>query len=624
MQESREHIKARMLKNAARAWGYAETEPESNFDPLVSMLLTACSIELEKISGEIQGSRSRVLERLVQLLSPDAFTGPLPAHAIGHAVPVDRSLTVTEHEQYYISRKLPGLSESDEPQSKDIFFSPSASFRLNRASIRFIATGNTLYRINSGITKEMVGQAEAGKSLPDSSLWLAIDEPGISLSGSLFYFDLRNEAGRQLFYHQLPKATWYWNEAAIDHTAGYGDHFISGEQVDLKNMLNREDDASGKIKKQVNAFYKPFFITLKDSSDLTAGEDNGLLWSMINEVFANKAAQTLLQMQPMRWICIDFPQTVSNNMLHDVVCVMNSFPVFNRRLHDLTYRLQEIVNIIPLQTEDIFLDLEEVSNDEGKVLNTRSFSNSDDETFGILLRNGGVGRFDERDAGAIVNYVVQLLREESVSFSSLGNEFMNREMKQVQQIINRLEQRLFTERQTKEQLPYLMVRNNDKTPWQNLFLRYWSTCGVEGNQIKAGNPLRLYKGANIQNNQVILVTTTQGGRNKLGTTESILAYKSALLSKDRLITTEDIKTFCHYQLGSRVHKVDVQKGIMIHPDQQKGFAKTLDVKIAIERKAYETMKEKGEVAFWTDNLTIMLEEKSVTLFPYRVFIEQTA
>lgn len=105
MQESREHIKTRMLKNAARAWGYAETEPENNFDPLVSMLLTACSIELEKISGEIQGSRARVLERLVQLLSPDAFTGPLPAHAIGHAVPVDKSLTVTEHEQYYISRK---------------------------------------------------------------------------------------------------------------------------------------------------------------------------------------------------------------------------------------------------------------------------------------------------------------------------------------------------------------------------------------------------------------------------------------------------------------------------------------------------------------------------------------
>jgi hypothetical protein len=36
------------------------------------------------------------------------------------------------------------------------------------------------------------------------------------------------------------------------------------------------------------------------------------------------------------------------------------------------------------------------------------------------------------------------------------------------------------------------------------------------------------------------------------------------------------------------------------------------------------MKENGEIAFWVENLKIMLEEKSVTLFPYRVFIEQAA
>ena len=53
MQESREHIKTRMLRTASRVWGYSETESENNFDPLVSMLLTACASELEKISGEV-------------------------------------------------------------------------------------------------------------------------------------------------------------------------------------------------------------------------------------------------------------------------------------------------------------------------------------------------------------------------------------------------------------------------------------------------------------------------------------------------------------------------------------------------------------------------------------------
>lgn len=608
-----------MLKNAARAWGYAETESESNFDPLVSMLLGACSIELEKISGEIQGSRARVLERLVQLLSPDAFIGALPAHAVACATPVEKSLDIAEDAQYYITRKIPAASDHEDPVTKDIFFSPTASFRLNKAAVRFMATGRSLYKINNGINKELLMQGEYGKDLPANTLWLGIDEPGTSLKDSLFHFDLRNEAEKQLFYHQLPKATWYWNEQVLPHAPGYGNRGISGEQLDLETVLNREDDVSGKIKKQVNAYYKPYFITLLDPQDIAAGKDNTVLSAIIAETFTGKPAAAL-QQQPLRWICIDFPQTITSRLLQDVVCVMNCFPLMNRRLHDLTYRLHEMVNIVPLQTDDLFLDLEDVSNDEGKILNTRTFRQKEEEAFGILLRNGGVGRFDERDAAAIVDYLVQLLRDESAAFSTLGNDFMNAEMKQIQQIINKLEQRLFSRQQSREQIPYLMVRNHSKSPWQNIFLRYWSTCGTEANHIKAGSILRLYRGSSIENNQVLLVTTTLGGRNKLSTTESVLAYKSALLSKDRLITTEDIKAFCHYQLGDRVKKIDIQKGVMIHPDQQQGFVKTIDVKISLGRKDFDDMQEKGEINFWIDNLRLLLEEKSVALYPYRVSI----
>jgi hypothetical protein len=344
---------------------------------------------------------------------------------------------------------------------------------------------------------------------------------------------------------------------------------------------------------------------------------------MIAETFEGKASK-LLQKQPLRWICIDFPKTISNALLEDVVCVMNCFPVFNRRFHDVTYRLQDIVNIIPLQTEDLFMDLQDVSNEEGRSLYARNFQNNDNNESGFLMRNGGVGRFDERDASAIVNYLVQLLRDESAAFSSLGNDFMNNEMKQLQQIINKLEQRLFSRQLTREQIPYLILKSTPGNPWQNVFIRYWSCVGGEGNNIKAGNTLRLYKGSSVEDNQAILVTTTRGGRNKLSTTETVLAYKTALLSKDRLVSQEDIKAFCYYQLGERVRKIDIQKGYMIHPDQQQGFIKTLDIVIAIERKEYEEMVDNGEIGFWSDHLKLLLEEKSLTVFPYRLFIQQAA
>ncbi len=624
MQESRNQIKTRLLKNAARAWGYSETESENNFDPLVSMLMTACAAELEKISGEIQGSRARVLERLVQLLSPDALTGAIPAHAIACATPVDKVFELAEQTQFYTSRKTTISSDQEETITKDFYFTPTADFRLNKASVRFMAVGNTLYSVNNQINKEVIAQTEPGKELPDSSLWLAIDEPSESLQQTMFYFDLRNEASKQLFYQQLPKAEWYWNDQPMNHSTGYSLSNISGEKLDLETVLNRDDDVSAKIKKHVNAFYKACFINLEDSADLAARGDNALLSGIIADSFSPKSLKPL-QKFALRWICIDFPKTVGTQLLQDVVCVMNCFPVINRQMHEFSFRLQEIINIIPLTTDDLFLDLEELSSDEGKRLNIRSFEqNGEEKTFAMLLRNGGVGRFDERDAGEIVNYTLQLLRDETAAFSTLGNDFMSGEMKQLQQIINKLEQRLFSRQLRKEQTPYLVIQNGGDALRQNISIRYWSTAGAEGNNVKSGTLLRLYKGTGVEYNQATLVTTTVGGRSKLGTTETVLAYKSALLSRDRLITTEDIKTFCHFQLGERVKKIDIQKGITIHPDQQQGFIKTVDVLITVDPKAFDEMMEKGEVDFWTNNLKLLLEEKSVSLFPYRIFINQAA
>jgi hypothetical protein len=63
---------------------------------------------------------------------------------------------------------------------------------------------------------------------------------------------------------------------------------------------------------------------------------------------------------------------------------------------------------------------------------------------------------------------------------------------------------------------------------------------------------------------------------------------------------------------------------MVHPDQRKGFIKTLDVIIGINKKAFSDMEEKGELVFWTNNLKLLLEQKSPALLPYRVIIQQAA
>jgi hypothetical protein len=81
MAETHQQIKDRLFKTASALWGHKGLQAEGAFDPLVGLLFGACATELEKISHDIEESRGRALERLVQLLYPEVLSTPYPGMA---------------------------------------------------------------------------------------------------------------------------------------------------------------------------------------------------------------------------------------------------------------------------------------------------------------------------------------------------------------------------------------------------------------------------------------------------------------------------------------------------------------------------------------------------------------
>jgi hypothetical protein len=312
---------------------------------------------------------------------------------------------------------------------------------------------------------------------------------------------------------------------------------------------------------------------------------------------------------------------VSGQVLQDVSCVSNGFPVMNAQLHQTYHRLQELINIVPLTSDNAFLDLEEVRNDNDSPLYPSSSKHSDEPSL-VLLRNGGVGRFDEREAASFLDYLLQLLRDEQAAFSALGKDMVSTELKQLRQSINKLEQQLSQRHLLREPKPYLIVRKLQEKDVHHLSIRFWSTAGADANQIRPGTLLSLYKGEALMNNEVILITSTIGGRDKLNATESVKAYKSALFSRERLVTEEDIRAFCRYQVGEDVQQVNVQHGTTILPGERQGFSRTIDVSVVITNRLYQQLLQNGEIGTRTKQLEILLRERSVTLTPYRVFLNQ--
>lgn len=605
-----------MLKHAARLWGYAETQAESNFDPLVGLLLEACATELQKVSSDIHASRARIMERLVSLLSPETLTGALPAHAVASAMPLENAAILDPDMQFYTRIKLGINSENQEPLGKDVYFSPTDQFRLNKATVQLMVIGNQLYKI-SGNQKEVM--ANASQVQANDTIWLGIDQPGVSLHQTSFYFDFRNEADKDLFYHQLPNAQWYFNDRLLAHAPGIGN---AERAVEGQGWMG-SDPAEGVRLRQVirdtNQYYQPYFVTLLDPGEETVVNSDFPSHGIL-EGFQGKEVEEL-KSHPIRWIKICFPEILSGTLLKDLVCIMNCFPVINRQLHEVNFRMQDIINVVPLLSEDLFLDLEKIRTDDNQPLSPVRGGIHEATSPALLMRQGGIGRFDERDAADIIDYLLQLLRDESAAFAVMDNDFVNKEMKNLKQVMNKMEQRLNASQIQKGSTPYLVIQRDHQVLKLNLTIQYSSTYGNLAHHIKPGTRLLPYNGSSFISNNVILVSQTIGGRNKLSATEKVMAYKNALLSKDRLTSAEDIKAFCESEMGQKVKNIVIKKGISCFPGTKMGYQKSIDVEITLQEEDYKTMAQSGGLDYWKEHLTQALEQKTMIWMPLRVILK---
>lgn len=122
---TKEEIKDRMIRRAAEDWGVDDMEIEYSFDPIVGILFDACAHEFERISDTIKTSRTKVTERLVDLLTPPEISVTAkPAHAIVHAQPVDGKMTINERSQFFIENECPCSGKLAVKISRISFFAP--------------------------------------------------------------------------------------------------------------------------------------------------------------------------------------------------------------------------------------------------------------------------------------------------------------------------------------------------------------------------------------------------------------------------------------------------------------------------------------------------------------------
>jgi hypothetical protein len=572
---SKEAIKNRMLKHAIGYWGIKNTD---DLDPAVKLILEALSLELYNLGHEIKDTQVRILEKVANLLAPDSLTSPNPAHAILHASPAEPLELLTKTTSFFAQRKISSKQNDELDATLDLYFTPVDAVQLLDVHITHMVAGGNLYSYGANFNKQFMGKSQ-GRLPENHTIWLGLKiHPELqNIENLMFCFDWKsletNLANDVL--KLLPLTKWFIGQQEIQTKPGihYPAQHDAGEVY--KNIFLDYDLLALK-EKDIKAYYDSKFLTINDTCYREIKHNKEPYPHCFEDAFGKAGLQQLKE--KLVWIKIVFPAAMPQQWLNEVNVYPNCFPVMNRKLIDLKYRLKGGSNIIPLRTEaaDQFLSVRSLSDDVRQYRSVPYRQKDEEQSGTFTLRNGGVEKFDNRNARDMIGYLLELLRHESAAFSAYGYDFIATTLKELNQKISLMEQKTRGHVNNAEEVPnYIIVK-----PFEGqdmMYAQYWTTLAEIANHVRAGTRMQLTKGVKVVQDSLVLLTTSTGGKNRLKPEEKLNAFRYGLITRNRIITKEDIRSFCYYEMGNKITNIEIQKGFEMSMNSREGFRRTIDI-----------------------------------------------
>ena len=563
-------IKSRLTRQAAELWGYGEADLDA-FDPLVNLLLEACAVEFEKIGQELHATQSRLIERLAALLNPDVVDAPHPAHAVAQARAREPQVTLPPDAQFVFEFPAVGRQAASRP----LHFSPLQTTHLVAGAVQCLATDEAVWQLGPQGQKRLVAQAPTPPPAEHRRLWLGLRLPtGEHAPEELtFHLDWLNEPHRADYLVFLPGEQWRLGDVPLVITSG----LATADDATPSGELDAEYDFLRRIEQQIQALYAPLFVRVALPPGALAAYVPRPYPAELTAAFGSAAPAELAALtQPLVWLEVRFAQALPPEAFAQLTCALNCFPVLNRQLHRVLYRLQPALNLFPLVSEEPFLAVRSVyslSNVSFRATTLRDLTEGATDTY--TLRTHGVGRFDARTSRESLRELLELLRDESQAFTAAGTDFISGILRELDQNMARLEERLDRQRATEQPVPYLLLRPRDVR--DSVYLEYWSSSGAAANRLPAGSPLRVQDGHYVE--EVRLLTTTAGGRERPRPEERTYALRRNLLARNRLVTLADIKAACWAELGVQLAAVHVEKAFQTGATPTAGFVRCIQVRL---------------------------------------------
>ncbi len=586
-----EDVKTSIKERAIQLWG---VENPDNLDPLIVLMMEVFAHEITRLHHKIKVSDAKLIERISKVLVNQNWSLPTPAHSLLQITPTRDDIKLNENSLFYLNKFNFGEKLSE------LYFTPLYPINLLQAEIEVFAYDRKMsFLSKSGAISKTIRSLEDDK-IEDYTVFISINIEDYIL------YDI-NEIPLTLFLKDSPFEDYIKLCEVYD---------MNDNKLSLNQIPEGPEDQNVHYYNSIKNHYKNFVYTL-DIENSSKKKQN--IKEVLGSIFSENDVREIGD-KNLYWLKFKFPEAFIKDELEQLKITLNTFPVVNRRLIEKPLNLLKNGRILSLESgyHEFFLEIKEVIDDQGYLYDTILNHQINDLQGSYSLYFGNIEQFDDRTAKSMLNQMVQAVREEGSSFSSVGYERLNAYLHDLNEQLDDMEVKFnsgYKDVVDFSNRPYLMLV--PKRESQNVVANYWITNAHLANKVKPYTKLMAEDSYGLDKDSIFLQTTTFGGTVKTTEKDTINALRYGLTSKDRIVSREDVKNFIRKSIGNLIEEIEVKSGVGISEYKKQGLIRTTDVIIKLNQKGNLTVENKNRLSHIFKN---ELEEKSIITMPYKVII----
>ena len=577
-------IKNRIQKKCLEIWGIEDIHMA---DPLVMMMLEVFVYEMYYLYQEGVESDNKIIERIAQEIVPSQWNLPMPAHTLASTVATKGIVILNADTEFVVKSSMVTST------GYDIHFTPFTNENIIEGEISFQMYNSFL--IDS---LKNVLHLPSKHKVVDHSVWVGLDATKENL-----------EKLNSL------KFTFITENSSLDAFLKYVTvKDAKGNILEIENENFEEVQDNKHYTETIKSFYRNFIYKLKLDPE-------NLVYESILDKFAidKEVLKSSKKNSGLIWLEFVFPEIFSKEELDKIQIKINTFPVVNRKLNHRVHNAQIEGRLFPMKAESNthFLDVMKVFNEKNiefingikqpHILATNTFT----------LFYGGLENYDSRNAKFFLKKLVRALREDISAFSNINADYIDATMTKINEEINIIENKISSSysQVNDEEEVYALIHETDKS--KIIYCSYWTSNGQIANNLKKGTILKQTVLSELAQDSTVFEATSFGGIYRNNKVEKLINLRYGFLSKERLVTKQDIKSAVHYHLRNITKDVVITDGVGISDERKKGVFRTIDVEVILQDKYAAQAESKQKIGLF---LKETLEKQSVMNIPFQITI----